>query len=51
MVPVNLLELNVSANGDGIMLYLRENIPSKLLTVEMSPSESFCIEIANLLLL
>lgn len=33
------------------MLYLRENIPSKLLRVEMSPSECFCIEIANLLLL
>lgn len=39
------------SQGDGIMLYLRENIPSKLLRVEMSPSESFCIEIANLLLL
>ena len=34
-----------NANGGGIMLFVRENIPSKLLSVENSPTEAFFVEI------
>ena len=32
-----------NSQGDGTMLYLREDIPSKHLAVEMSPGESLCV--------
>ena len=34
-----------NGNGRGIMLFVREDIPSKLLSVENSPTEAFFIEI------
>ena len=34
-----------NANGGGIMLFVREDIPSKLLFVENSPTEAFFVEI------
>ena len=33
------------ANGGGIILFARENIPSKLFSIENSPAEAFFIEI------
>ena len=37
-------KLDRNANGGGILLYIRQNIPSTLLNSDMS-IESFCIEI------
>ena len=34
-----------NANGGGIMLFVREDIPSKLLSVEISPREAFFVGI------
>ena len=34
-----------NGNGEGIMLFVREDIPSKLLSVENSPIEAFFVEI------
>ena len=34
-----------NANDGGIMLFVKENIPSKLLSVENSPTETFFVEI------
>ena len=34
-----------NGNGRGIMLFVREDIPSKLLSVENSPIEAFFVEI------
>ena len=34
-----------NANGGGIMLFVRDDIPSKLLSVENSPTEAFFVEI------
>ena len=38
--------LDQDAQGRGIMLFIREDIPSKLLAVEDSPTEGFYIEIS-----
>ena len=37
--------INRNANGGGILFYVREDIPAKLLSVETLPTESFFIEI------
>ena len=34
-----------NSSGGGIMLYLREDIPSNLLKVEFLPIEGFCVEL------
>ena len=37
--------LDRNAHGGGILLYVREDIPSKLLLVEENPIEGFFVEI------
>ena len=41
----NLFRLDGNAHGGGILLYVRENIPSKLLLVEKNLIEGFFVEI------
>ena len=38
--------LDRNAHGGGILLYVREDIPSKLLLVEENPIEGFFVEIS-----
>ena len=40
-----LFRINRNSQGGGIMLYVREDIPSKVLGVETSPTEGFYVEI------
>ena len=40
-----LFRIERNSQGSGIILYVREDIPSKLLEVEMSPTEGFYEEI------
>ena len=40
-----LFWLDRNAHGGGILLYVREDIPSKLLLVEENPIEGFFVEI------
>ena len=37
--------LDRNSNGGGILMYIREDIPSKLLSIENAPIEGFFIEI------
>ena len=37
--------INRNVNGGGILFYVREDIPAKLLSVETLPTERFFIEI------
>ena len=37
--------LNCNSKGRGILLYVREDIPSNLITVDINPIESFYVEL------
>ena len=37
--------LNRNSKGRGILLYVREDIPSNLITVDINPIESFYVEL------
>ena len=37
--------VDLNGNGGGLILFVRADIPSKLLTVENSPAEAFFVEI------
>ena len=40
-----LYRLDRNAKGGGILLYVREDIPSNLITVDINPTESFYVEL------
>ena len=41
----SLHRLDRNCNGGGILLYIRENIPSKLVSIEKDLTEAFFVEI------
>ena len=37
--------LNRNSNGRGFMIFVREDIPAKLITSETPPAEGLCVEV------
>ena len=44
-LPYKFFRLDHNCNGGGILLYIREDIPSKLLSIERNLTEAFFVEI------
>ena len=42
---IELYRLDRNSNRGGIMLFFREGIPSKLLSIEKNPVEAFYVEV------
>ena len=40
-----LYRLDYASKGDGIMFYIREDIPTNLLAIDKKPIESFYVEL------